>query len=109
MYTYLNEQGELYYIEVMENGSFIPIGDVTFCSHDMPIVIGNQEYRGKGIGKAVVGALIERAMNLGYQEILVREIYSYNIASQHLFESFGFTKSQTLKEGHGYKLRLMRS
>lgn len=51
MYTYLNQAGELYFIEVLENGSFRPIGDVTFWQDDMPIVIGDPHYRGKGIAE----------------------------------------------------------
>lgn len=83
MYEYLDNIGELYFIEVLDNDEFIPIGDVTFWKEDMPIVIGDKKYRGKGIGKKVIKALIKRAMNLGYHEIKVREIYKYNIASQN--------------------------
>lgn len=57
MYEYLNEHGELYFIEYLVNGSFSPIGDVTFWQQDMPIVIGDKNYRGKGIGRKVVTAL----------------------------------------------------
>ena len=39
MYEYLNDTGELYFIEVMENGTYKPIGDVTFWQEDMPNVI----------------------------------------------------------------------
>ena len=31
MYEYLNNNGELYFIEYMDDGQFEPIGDVTFC------------------------------------------------------------------------------
>lgn len=51
MYNYLNNKGELYFIEVNENGKWKPIGDVTLWQEDMPIVIGEREYRGKGVGK----------------------------------------------------------
>ena len=37
MYRYLNNAGELYFIEVFENGTYKPIGDVTFWQEDMPI------------------------------------------------------------------------
>ena len=60
MYTYLNQAGELYFIEVLESGSFRPIGDVTFWQDDMPIVIGEPHYRGKGIGRKVLSALVRR-------------------------------------------------
>ena len=48
MYEYLDKQGELYFIEVLEGDTFKPIGDVTFWQMDMPIVIGDKAYRGKG-------------------------------------------------------------
>lgn len=51
MYEYLDKQGELYFIEVLKGDTFKPIGDVTFWQMDMPIVIGDKAYRGKGIAK----------------------------------------------------------
>ena len=41
MYTYLNEHGELYFIEIFRNDLWTPVGDVTFWQEDMPIVIGD--------------------------------------------------------------------
>ena len=58
MYRYLDQQGELYWIEALENGCYRPIGDVTFWQEDMPIVIGDPAYRGKGVGRKVVSALV---------------------------------------------------
>ena len=46
MYDYLGEHGELYWIEARTESGFRPIGDVTFWQEDMPIVIGEREYRG---------------------------------------------------------------
>ena len=51
MYRYLDDHGELYFIEILEDGRYIPIGDVTFWHQDMPIIIGEPAYRGLGIGK----------------------------------------------------------
>lgn len=106
MYEYLNTKGELYYIEILDDRKFVPIGDVTFWKEDMPIVIGNKNYRGKGIGKKVIKVLLERARELGYKEIKVREIYVYNIASQKLFESMGFKKTGCTKDGFSYALSI---
>ena len=47
----LNSVGELYFIEVLENGRFIAIGDVTLLKNNPPIEIGVVKYRGVGIGK----------------------------------------------------------
>ena len=35
MYEYLDKQGELYFIEILENDVFKQIGDVTFWQNDM--------------------------------------------------------------------------
>lgn len=106
MYNYLNNKGELYFIEVKEGNKYIPIGDVTFWKDDMPIVIGNKDYRGKGIGYKVIKALIQRAEILGFDEIYINEIYSYNIASQKTFEKAGFRKHKENKNGYSYILKL---
>ena len=75
MYEYLNKAGELYFIEILENGKFKPIGDVTFWQDDMPIVIGDPNYRGKGIGRKVISALVKRGRSLGFGCVSVGEIY----------------------------------
>jgi RimJ/RimL family protein N-acetyltransferase len=106
MYNYWNGVGELYFIEVYENGHYEPIGDVTFCKEDMPIVIGEKSYRGKGIGTKVVRKLIERAKELGYREIEVEEIYNWNIASQKLYTNLGFKPHKKTTKGMSYKLIL---
>lgn len=104
MYTYLNERGELYFIEVRKSGEYVPIGDVTFWQNDMPIIIGVPEYRRKGIGKKVVNALIQRGKQLGYKELFVAEIYDHNIGSQKCFMSAGFTPCEKTEQGSRYRL-----
>lgn len=106
MYSFLDGIGELYFIEVRENGRFIPIGDVTFLQTDMPIVIGVPEYRGRGIGRRVIAALAERGRLLGYDRLYVREIYSYNEGSKRCFESAGFRECEKTEAGARYVLEL---
>ena len=106
MYNWLDAHGELYFIEAMENGIWKPIGDVTFWQEDMPIVIGDAQYRGKGIGKAVVAALIDRGRELGYRVLCVGEIYDWNHASRRCFESLGFRKNGTTEKGNCYQLQI---
>ena len=106
MYRYLNEHGELYWIEVLENGKYRPVGDVTFWQEDMPIVIGEPACRGKGIGRSVVQALAQRARALGYTEIYVDQIYHENTPSRHCFESAGFQPAQRTEKGQSYVLKL---
>ncbi|MBR2046714.1 MAG: GNAT family N-acetyltransferase [Agathobacter sp.] len=106
MYEYLDKQGELYFIEVLENDVFKPIGDVTFWKKDMPIVIGDKAYRGKGIAKNVIGALIQRGRVLGYTELYVNEIYDFNIASRKCFENMGFVVCEKTDKGNKYVLKI---
>ena len=102
MYEYLNKMGELYFIEIKEDGKFIPIGDVTFSKDDLQIVIGDKTYKGRGIGKKVIRKLVERARLLGYEEIKVEEIYDFNIGSQKCFEQVGFLKYEKTRMGNRY-------
>lgn len=106
MYTWLDKHGELYWIEAIQDGAFSPIGDVTLWQEDMPIVIGEPSFRGKGVGKAVVNTLIARGRALGFDHMAVGEIYRYNKASQALFESAGFRQSGETKNGFSYRLAL---
>lgn len=107
MYAYLNEHGELYFIELLQNGSFLPIGDVTFWQNDMPIVIGPPEYRIRGIGRRVVTALMARARSLGFKEFRVGEIYRWNAPSRALFTSMGFEPYEETEQGHRWKIQLI--
>ena len=106
MYEYLDKQGELYFIEVLEGDTFKPIGDVTFWQMDMPIVIGDKAYRGKGIAKQVIGALIQRGKLLGYTELYVNEIYEFNIASRKCFESMSFEVCDMTEKGNKFVLEI---
>ena len=108
MYEYLDEHGELYFIEIRKDGVFLPIGDVTFWQEDMPIVIGIPEYRGHGIGRKVVEALITRGRQLGYRELFINEIYEWNIGSQKMFEHAGFQKFSKKDEGYCYRIDLSK-
>ena len=106
MYAYLNRHGELYFIEADSGNGFTPIGDVTFWENDMPIVIGDPAFRGRGVGRKVIAALIERARSLGFERLRVGEIYDWNTASQKCFMSLGFMPSEKTEKGSGYVLDL---
>ena len=106
MYTYLDNHGELYWIEVLEDGAWLPIGDVSFWPEDIPIVIGDKRWRGRGVGKAVVERLIARARELGWEQVKVGEIFDFNQGSQALFQSLGFQVSGVTDKGHSYALKL---
>ncbi len=104
MYEYLNNAGELYFIEVLEAGTYRPIGDVTFWQNDMPIVIGVPDYRGRKIGSKVISALIQRGKELGYKYLGVDEIYRWNEASKRCFEGLGFSAYENTEKGARYRL-----
>ena len=103
MYHYLDAHGELYFIEIKENGVFRPIGDVTFSREDLPIVIGDRAWRGRGIGKKVIRTLIRRAGELGYETLGVSEIYDWNPASRRCFEHLGFRPVEKTEKGSRYE------
>lgn len=107
MYRYLDDQGELYFVEVLESCGYRPIGDVTFWKDDLPIVIGEPDYRGKGIGRSVIAALVERGRALGYDTLWVDEIYDFNEGSRRCFESVGFKACEKTDRGARYQLKLL--
>lgn len=84
----------------------MPIGDVTLCRDDMPIVIGEKACRGQGIGGKVVAALVRRAEQLGWKTVRVREIYAYNVGSRRCFARAGFCAYQKTDKGDRWRLEL---
>ena len=105
MYHYLDKHGELYFIEVLEE-RWKPVGDVCFWKEDMPIVIGDPAYRGKGIGSQVIAALIGRGRELGYDRLVVNEIYEYNTTSRKCFENTGFRILEKTEKGNRFYMDL---
>lgn len=108
MYGWLNGRGELYFIEIKGENGFFPVGDVTLCKDDIPIVIGDARFRGRGVGGKVLAALIGRARSLGWKELFVREIYDFNEASKRLFTRAGFVPCGSTKCGTSYRLALKK-
>ncbi|EQB86291.1 L-amino acid N-acyltransferase YncA [Clostridium punense] len=106
MYTYLGRVGELYFIEILESGVWKPIGDVTLSEENMPIAIGEEAYWGKGIGKKVIGSLIERARKIGLKKLQVPSIYLYNSRSESLFTSLGFIQINENEKEKSFELVL---
>ena len=92
MCEYLSNAGELYYIEMLENGKFIPIGDVTVKDEHPPISIWYEGYRGKGIGTLVMKTVISRLKALGFNKIYGTAIYKWNPISQKMHETLGFIR-----------------
>ncbi|HEM5491628.1 TPA: GNAT family N-acetyltransferase [Streptococcus suis] len=104
MYDYLSKNGECYFIEIFEDDQFVPIGDVTLFADDFAIAIGDKRYWKKGIGTKVLHRMIERAREVGLEEILVEEIYDWNTGSRKLFEKCGFEAVEKTEKGWSYRL-----
>lgn len=104
MYDYLQKAGELYFIEVLEDGAFLPIGDVTLKAHNPCIAIGIARYRGIGVGTQVMQAIIARARELGIPKFYASTVYDFNLVSQHMHESLGFQCVK--KQGNEYLYEL---
>jgi RimJ/RimL family protein N-acetyltransferase len=62
------------------------------------ILIGDLDYRGKGVGKSILAELIEVARSTLNLRKLCAEIIGSNAASLHLFSEAGFTKEGSLKK-----------
>lgn len=107
MYDWLSARGELYWIEARgDDGAWRPVGDVTLCEDDLPIVVGEPALRAHGIGRRVVAALVARARQLGWHEVRVEEIYDWNEGSRRCFASQGFVTCGRTGRGDAFVCRL---
>ena len=101
MYDHLAALGELYMTEVETPSGWRVIGDATLAPETVPIVIGEKEWRHRGVGSRVLGLLVERARELGYSFVGVRHVWRYNVASQRLFERAGFRLVESGTDAQG--------
>ena len=106
MMEWLNNNGELYFIEVLENNIYIEIGDVTVKDQNPPIAIWYEKYRGIGIGTLVMKEVIKRLKCLGYAKIVGTTIYKYNTKSQNMHERLGFKRVAETDDEYIYELDL---
>ncbi|MDR1705636.1 MAG: GNAT family N-acetyltransferase, partial [Clostridiales bacterium] len=106
MYDYLDKHGENYFIEAFVGNSYIPIGDVTLKPQNPCIAIGVSEYREKGIGRAVMAAVLTRAKEIGIERLHDTMIYEDNLRSRRMFESLGFKRVRQEGNELYYELEL---
>ena len=106
MYAHQDTHGELYFIEVQKDGKWKPVGDVCLSTDDFAIVIGKKDFRRKGMGRAVVSALVDRARALGWRQVRVGDVYDFNTGSRRMFTSLGFREEAKTEKGHSYILTL---
>lgn len=106
MYTAMSERGELYLVEALSStGGWLPIGDAGLQQQALPMVLA-PDYRGRGIGRAILQALIERARRLGWRQVRVSDIYHDNEAAKRRYTSVGFVIAGPTELGHRYVLHL---
>lgn len=106
MFEWLNDNGELYYIQIREEKDYISIGDVTIKDINPPITIWYSKYRGTGIGTKVMIMVISRLKKLGYKKITGSTVYKWNEPSQKMHEKLGFIKVDENDDEFIYELNL---
>lgn len=106
MFEWLNNNGELYYIQIKAGEDFISIGDVTIKDVNPPITIWYENYRGIGIGTKVMKTVINRLKELGYERIIGTTVYKWNKSSQRMHEKLGFIKIDENDDEYIYELTL---
>jgi RimJ/RimL family protein N-acetyltransferase len=90
MFEVLSTKGELYFIEVLADGAWRPVGDAALLPDDVPIVIGRPEDRSRGIASEAMQLLVMRARELGWTELRSGPIDAANVRSRRLFQRAGF-------------------
>lgn len=90
MCRYLDGAGELYFIEALEDGAYIPVGDLTVKPENPPIAIWYERYRGRGLGTLAMRAAVARLRELGYGRITGSQVFKWNRASLAMHEKLGF-------------------
>ena len=106
MCEYLSGAGEFYYIEALEDGRFLPIGDGTIKPVNPPLAVWYERYRGRGIGTAVMRTVIARLKSLGYEKITGSTVYRWNPVSRALHEKLGFRQTGENEREYFYELDL---
>ena len=106
MFEWLNNNGELYNIQIKAGDDFISIGDVTIKDVNPPITIWYEKYRFIGIGTKVMKTVIKRLKELGYDKITGTTVYKWNESSQRMHEKLGFTKIDENDDEYIYELNL---
>ena len=102
MFREMRTRCEVYIIEVRTPSAWQAIGDAALCrTAGTPIVIGDQAYRSRGIGTAVLQLLISRARALGWPDMLVRGVYVSNDRALRLYQRAGFRVTDRVTDDAG--------
>ena len=81
--------GFCYYAQIRDRVAY------RFCAEDAVYV--RQDVRGQGVGKALVGELIERAIAAGFRQMIAVIGDSENVGSIGVHASLGFQRVGTLR------------
>lgn len=87
MYNYLNAHGDLFYIACQ--GQLC--GDVCLQDSGELAIVICKEFQNRHIGRAVIRRMLTLAAEKGFKQCFAH-IYSFNIQSQQMFKSLGFTE-----------------
>lgn len=91
MYDWQAAHGRLYLVAKIEGESSQLIGDVWLADDDFALMIA-PSCQQQGVGSSLVQYFLAICRKEGRFAMLVQSVYSYNYASQALFEKNGFTK-----------------
>ena len=83
MYSFLNENGELFYIEYEGK----PVGDICLRNNEEVCIAISSEFQNRHIGRKCVRALIPLARTKKYRKMLAN---SFNKQSYRMFKEAGF-------------------
>jgi RimJ/RimL family protein N-acetyltransferase len=101
MYEYFIDLGELYVIEVSDDGDWVAIGDAALCQDTIPIVIGDPAYRSRGLGRIELGLLVERGRELEWAQLRVGKVFAHNERSLRLYGGAGFVPVSEFTDDNG--------
>lgn len=102
MYREMATRCEVYIIEVSVGGNWHAIGDAAVCpTAGIPIVIGEQKWRSRGLGRRVLALLVGRARTLGWSKMVVSGVFRDNDRARRLYEGAGFRITGQIGEDTG--------
>ena len=85
MYGYLDDNGELFYIEYKGN----LVGDICLRNNQEVCIVIEHDYQNRHIGRKCIRNILLLAKEKGYNKVLAN-IYSFNIQSYRMFKEAGF-------------------
>lgn len=89
--------------DLVGNGSFTPVGSAKRLAHRASLGIAIfKEYCDQGIGEILIGFLLEKARECGY-EIMELDVFSKNVRGIHLYKKLGFAECGRLRNAIKYK------